>query len=171
MVEPLQLEEFILRPLTLGDDLSSYLSWIRDPQKFPYIQSARQTYSIVELREYIQGINLSSDAVQYGVFTRQAMHHIGNIKFHDFSREEESCFVGFLIGNEAFQNKGLVSQFFLACARQLNELVGIRSFLLSVNENHTQAIRAYEKIGFVSIPKTLSHLNDDSIRMKFEISG
>lgn len=155
--EAIFVDGFVLRQLDPSDNLNAYLSWMRNPQGFPFIQSARENYSIDEIIAYINEINLSTEAIQYGIFAGKSMIHIGNIKFHDIDLQKKSCFVGFLIGDPAYQNRGLAQLFFLRCANQLKNQMQIEEFRLSVNKMHVQAIRAYQKIGF-----TINHSSQDS---------
>ena len=148
LLEAIQLDEFLIRPLSHNEDLRTYLKWMRDPERYPFIKSTRTNYSESELVAYIKRVNSSVSAIQYGIFSKPSMEHIGNIKFHDINFEEKSCFVGFLIADQRYQNRGLAGLVFNHCAKQLMEKFQIVRFYLSVERQHLQAIRAYTKIGF-----------------------
>jgi len=147
--EAIDLEGYLIRNLSHKENLELYLRWMRDPERYPFIKSTRTNYSQDELVSYIKKVNSSQTAIQYGIFSKPTMQHIGNIKFHDMNFEDYSCFVGFLIADERYQNRGLAGLVFKNCAQQLKNKFNIIKFYLCVDKQHFQAIQAYKKMGFV----------------------
>jgi len=145
----IEVDGFVLRPLCLDEDLGSYLHWMQSPQRFPYIQSARKTYSLGDLTEYIRETNSSKNTLQYGIFARESREHIGNIKFHDIHFKNRSSFVGFLIGQLEWQNRGVSGIVFDASSKILMKEFGISLYLLGVDPSNAQGVRAYRKMGFI----------------------
>jgi ribosomal-protein-alanine N-acetyltransferase len=143
--------DLLLRALSPdSDNLGNYLTWMSSPARNPFIVSAREDYSRDELIRYLHDVNQSSDAVQFAIFNRDdgEASHIGNIKFHDLSVSSKTCFVGFLIGEEAWRGKGLANRAFELGARLILKEFDIRTFKLGVDSANSSAIRAYEKMGF-----------------------
>ena len=146
-------DEIELRVLSpVEDDLTNYLSWMRSPLSNPFILSAREDFQASELVDYLYRLASSQNAVQFGIFCRtQNGTHVGNIKFHDIDLASREAFVGFLIGEESERGKGIAKQAFELGAAILRQKLGTQRFLLGVQKNHIQAIRAYEKMGFERI--------------------
>lgn len=150
VLDPIILDDFVLRPLHLMDPLQSYLQWMRSPRLLPFIESARESYTMQDLHEYITVVNASPNAVQYGIFLQDSMRHIGNIKFHDIDFKNRSSFVGFLIGDIDWQNRGVAKKVFVSSSSLLFKLFEISLYRLGVNASNLQAIHAYKKMGFVN---------------------
>lgn len=169
ILESVVLEDFILRTLSPDEDLTTYLKWMRDPESFPFIRSAKTTYSHSELVAYINNVNESMNSVQFSAFTRHLSKHIGNIKFHDIDFEAKTSFVGFFIAEKEYQNRGLAQQFFKACSSVLFQKFEIRQFLLSVEAKHSQAIKAYHKIGFTPLEGSHASSHGDTLILGFTL--
>ncbi len=148
ILHPLETERFLIRPLSQEDDYSTYLGWMRNPYKFPYIETASEDTTELELKKYVRDAAESSSALHCGIFLKHQGSHVGNIKFHDLDFVARSSFVGFLIGNREWQNRGVAKEVFEACSSHLYAKFNIRKFYLGVAEDHHQAIRAYMKMGF-----------------------
>lgn len=73
-------ERFLARTLLLSEDLESYLRWMRNNVKNKFILSARNDYSMEQLKSFIHGGNLSSSRFLLGIFDKNH-GHIGNIRF------------------------------------------------------------------------------------------
>lgn len=130
-------------------DLESYLSWMRSPDKFPYIMSTREDFSLQDLKSYLNDVNSSKASVQFAILLRgENLLHIGNIKFHDVSPESRSCYVGFLIGSHPHQGAGLARRAFELASKHLCSEIGITIFRLAVARNHMHAIKSYSGMGF-----------------------
>lgn len=142
-----EIELRVLSPAK--DDLTNYLSWMRNPLSNPFILSAHEDFQAGELVDYINLLALSPNAVQFGIFCQtEGGIHVGNIKFHDIVLASREAYVGFIIGEESKRGKGLAKQAFELGAELLNQELGIQKFFLGVHKDHLHAIRAYEKMGF-----------------------
>jgi RimJ/RimL family protein N-acetyltransferase len=122
---------------------------MRSVNLFPFIKGVRSNYRLEELKTYLGEINSSLTTLQLSIFTKSRMSHIGNIKFHDINLEFRTCFVGFLIGHQEWQNKGVAKEVFDLSSATLFRLFNVSQFKLGVDLSHAQAIRSYRKIGFV----------------------
>lgn len=166
LIEPLNSERLQLRCLVPSDDLSTYLEWMRNVQSFPFIESVRIDYTYDELVSYISEINSSNTTLQLSIFDKESERHIGNIKFHDIDFEFGTCFVGFLIGDQNWQNLGVAREAFICSSVALFRLFGISQYKLGVVPSHTQAISAYSKMGFTQcVPYGNFKSSDKSILM------
>lgn len=165
-MEPIDTERLILKCLFPNDDLERYLQWMKSTHLFPFIESVRLDYTAEELINYLNEINSSGSKIQLSVFDKKQNRHIGNIKFHDIDYVSRTCFVGFLIGDEAWQNKGVAKEAFIHSSDALYRLFGISLYKLGVAPTHTQAINAYRRMGFVQcVPYQSNVWSGNSILM------
>jgi RimJ/RimL family protein N-acetyltransferase len=135
-------------------DISSYLSWMQDTERFPFILSARPSFSKEDLLDYINSINNSQDALMLCIFTKQENKHIGNIKFYDINTSQKTCWVGFLVGDLLWQGVGVAAEVFNATYKIIRSEFGIEQINLGVDIKNLNAVKAYLKIGFLPVKTT-----------------
>lgn len=145
----IETPHFYLRPLKESDATETYLSWFADTATQRYIVSASENHTLENLRTYITE-KLSNDRVLFlGIFAREDMRHIGNIKFEPIDSEAGYAIMGILIGDPEYRGKGVASAVIKASASWLKTHRKINKLLLGVHVDNLAAIRAYENIGFV----------------------
>lgn len=150
IIDPIETERFLLRSLSPNENLDRYLNWMQDVDSFPFIESTNSDYSEDDLKKYIKDINTSSNSIQFSIFEKKTGLHIGNIKYHDIDLKLRSTFVGFLIGDENWQNRGVSLEVFETSSKVLFQRFKINLFKLGVNPKHFQAIQSYSKMGFIN---------------------
>ena len=65
----IQTPRLVLREIdSTRDDLGVYLTWLRDTQNNPFIQSARIDLSMGELLHFIESSNSDDNAILLGIF-------------------------------------------------------------------------------------------------------
>ena len=166
IIDQIETERFFLRCLSPDENLDRYLGWMQNVDSFPFIESTNSDYSEDDLKKYIKNINNSSNSIQFSIFEKYTGLHIGNIKYHDIDLKLRSTFVGFLIGDENWQNRGVSLEVFESSSKVLFQSFKINLFKLGVNPKHFQAIKSYSKIGFIhSVPYQRNLLPDNYLLM------
>ncbi len=127
-------------------DLEVYLSWLRDVDGNPFIESARADYSMLDLVEYLSDKLNRSDVKFWGIFTKFG-RFIGTVKLDPIDRTRGTAWLGIMIGDPSQRGKGygllvLEYVFQYAISHDLNEIS------LGVDKNNTPAIKLYERSGF-----------------------
>jgi [ribosomal protein S5]-alanine N-acetyltransferase len=160
----IETPRFTLRPLTEADATDQYWSWLRDADARRYIAAAARTRGIEDLRAYIAERAGRDDVLFLGIFERDTGRHIGNIKYEPVDSIRGYAIMGVLIGDPAARGIGVTGEVLRASAAWLKAHRGIREIVLGVGTSNTAAIRAYEKVGFVTastphIPKTAADVS------------
>ena len=155
---------FSLRTLDVTDDLEVYLSWMKDVSSNQYILSARLDYSMEELRDYINKVNLLSSAVLLGIFEKKSNRHIGNIKYSNINSPMGSAEMGIMIGQKEFRGQGVGAEVLRACNLWIKTEHLIEKVELGVDSNNTPALSLYRKLGFKQ--KDQSSPTGDTIKME-----
>ena len=140
---------FLLRMLTPNDATPKYSSWLDEQAVSRFIRASSQDHDIEHLRAYIRERAERDDVLFLGIFTRDRMEHIGNIKFEPVDTARKYAIMGILIGESSWRGKGVASEVIMASAEWLYQHRNIRQILLGVSPANTSAIRAYKKMGFV----------------------
>ena len=155
---------FNLRTLDVTDNLEIYLSWLKDVISNQYITSARLDYSMEELTDYINEVNLLSSAVLLGIFDKKSNWHIGNIKYSKINSPAGSAEMGIMIGQREFRGQGVGAEVIRACNLWLRTEHLIEKIVLGVNTENKAALSLYQKLGFKQIgPRSLA---GDGIKME-----
>ena len=142
-------ERFLLRELQADDATENYLSWLHDADAMKFIAAAQKTKVITDLRQYIVDRTNQEDILFLGIFDKNTLQHIGNIKYEPVNSFIGYAIMGILIGELSYRNKGVGSEVISASARWLNKYRGIRQILLGVTDENMVAIKSYERVGFI----------------------
>jgi RimJ/RimL family protein N-acetyltransferase len=141
-------DRFLLKSLSEKNDLSNYLSWLRNPRDIPFILAARTDYNLIQLKDYINHNNLSNDSILLGIFDKFGLNHIGNIRYHDLDFKNMSANLGILIGEKKYRGVGVASEVIKSSMNWLRSEFDITTFKLGVDSRNIAARKLYEKLGF-----------------------
>ena len=144
----INLNDLILRTLDLSEDLQNYLYWMSHPENNEYILSAKQSYSLTDLQDFIESCNLSPNLLLLGIFDRKLHTHIGNIKYEDIDLAKKTAVMGILIGEKNYRGRGIAKNVIKESAKWLNANLGLQTIFLGVDQNNSAAIKLYSEIGF-----------------------
>lgn len=148
-------KRFYLRELDDDDSSNDYLKWVSDLSN-EYIITKDSNYSIQKLKEYIKEKRLNKESLLLGIFTNDNNKHIGNIKYEPINSIKGVAVMGILIGNMDWRGRGVASEVIRSSSLYLYSSSNINKILLSVNIDNINAIRAYDKIGFIVKDKARS---------------
>lgn len=139
---------FILKALTVDDATPRYSAWLDDQAVSSFIEGSRAVHGVEALRQYIGKYADRQDALFLGIFTRDGLDHIGNIKFEPINRLEKFAIMGILIGEQCWRGRGVGVEVIQHSVDWLNRHLGIEEIFLGVDRENVAAIRCYEKAGF-----------------------
>lgn len=141
-------ERFILKILTPELISNEYLSWFsKDNESSNYIAYAKQTVTLDSLRLYASEKLASEEALFFGIFTKNNLKHIGNIKFEPVNFKAHYAVLGILIGDPSWRGKGVFGEINAALEEVLRS-EGIKKIFLGVEKENVAAVRAYYKTGY-----------------------
>ena len=161
----ISLKDFTLRTLDLSDDLQNYLYWMSHPENNEYILSAKKSYSLTELQDFIESCNLIPNIILLGIFDPKNHVHIGNIKYENIYLTNKSAEMGILIGEKKYRGKGIAKNVIEGSTKWIKVNLSLQTIFLGVDQNHSAAIRMYSKIGFISENKQLQN----RLKMRWDI--
>jgi RimJ/RimL family protein N-acetyltransferase len=162
----INFDSLILRTLDLSDDLQNYLYWMSHPENNEYIQSARITYSLANLQDFIESCNLSPNTILLGIFDTEPHTHIGNIKYENIDLAKKSAVMGILIGEKNYRGRGIAKNVIEESAKWLNFNLGLQTIFLGVDQNNSAAIKLYSEIGFTPDDNQLQN----GIKMRWNLN-
>jgi ribosomal-protein-alanine N-acetyltransferase len=162
----INLNDLILRTLDLSDNLNNYLYWMSHPENNEYILSAKKSYSLTDLQDFIESCNLSPNTILLGIFDTENHAHIGNIKYENIDLANKSADMGILIGEKNYRGRGIAKNVIEESVKWLNVNLGLQTIFLGVDQNHSAAIKIYSKIGFTPENNQLQN----GIKMRWDLN-
>jgi RimJ/RimL family protein N-acetyltransferase len=131
------------------DDLTTYLSWLRDTKNNSFIQSARQDYSMQELVQFIKSMNADKNALLFGIFLAGfGEEFIGTLKVQPIDFSKGTAWLGIMIGKPEHRGLGYGRE---AMQEVLNYLFGalkLNAVFLGVDFKNINAVSLYKSLGF-----------------------
>ena len=144
---------FSVRTLKTGDVGLAYADWFKDPVVQQFIAWRPQSDAVSELREFVAAHDARDDSLLLGVFAADASH-VANLKYEPIDLARRTAVLGVLIGRSEWRGRGLFGEVFTATSELLHRRFGIKTVLLGVDGANAAALTAFERAGFVSIPRT-----------------
>ena len=145
------------------DDLSNYLAWMQNKSSNPFISGVNPLMNEKTLQEFIVGKNASSEALLLGIFLKENMSHIGNIKLEPIVIGDHA-WLGILIGEVSARGKSLGFETMSTVCRFAFKQYFLKEILLATHPNNLKAISLYHRVGFAEITTLPS--NKDRVTMK-----
>jgi len=154
-------ERFIIKSLSVRNNLSNYLDWLSNPHEFPFILGTKKNYRLVDLKKYINENNEDENSILLGIFDKINLEHVGNIRYHNLDFTNKKAFLGILIGKEKYRGIGVATEVITTSMNWIYSKFKISTIVLGVHSENTAARKLYEKLGF----KYTDTSNDPSLIM------
>lgn len=162
---PILTERLILRSLAGADVGPHYLGWLSDADILRYLEVRFSVPPTIDaLTKFVVDTNVSSNELLLGIFLRNPLRHIGNIKLGPVCKNHNRADLGFLIGDRAEWGKGYATEAISAVVRfALTEFKLAKITAGCYASNHGSS-RALEKAGFVQEARLYGHWLCDGTR-------
>lgn len=143
----LESERLILKPLSLKHLTTTYVDWMNDIDIYKYLETGGN-YTLKDLEDYLNQQE-KNDILFWAIHIKESNKHIGNIKIDPIDYTNNSGEYGIMMGDKTEWGKGYAKEASLKvinfCFNELN----LSQVTLGVIQNNINAIKLYEKIGFV----------------------
>ena len=153
--------KIFLRTLTEDDASPDYAVWLNDAEVNRYLET--RSVTIDGLKTFIREKNANPHALLLGIFWKENGLHIGNIKLEPIDLQRRSAVLGILIGEKAYWGKGVATEAIELVTHHAFSALRLKEMTLGVIAEHTAAIRAYEKCGFVIAHREKNAINHDGV--------
>lgn len=143
----LKTESLLLKPLSLKHLSASYVDWMNDVDVYKYLETGGN-YTLQELEKYLREQEEKS-ILFWAIHLRGSNKHIGNIKIDPIDLINNSGEYGIMMGDKSQWGKGYAKEASLRVIKYCFDEIGLSKITLGVIENNTNALKLYEKMGFV----------------------
>ena len=128
-------------------DADLYISWLRNVQDNRFIEAARKNYSKFDLQKYLETRVNNPQVKFWGIFLK-SNKFIGTIKLEPINWENQTAWLGMMIGDISERGKGYGSQALNLVLDHSENVLLLKDIFLGVDKNNTSAIKLYKKSGF-----------------------
>ena len=133
------------------EDLPFFVTWLNDPEVIKGLFIYLPLSSTEEERWFEQLADLppGEKPLAIEILDGENWRLVGNSSFHNISMNNRSAEVGIFIGDKKEWNKGYGTETMQMLLEHGFETLNLHRIFLRVYSNNLQAIKAYEKAGFI----------------------
>lgn len=145
--------KIFLRNLRYKDINRNYLKWFKIQKISKYINSSSKFKTLKDLKHYfLQKKKLKK--ILFLAILNYEKKHIGNIKFETINKNSKKIYMGILIGDSNYINKGISKKVFEKVKNKFFKKFKTNKYYLTVDTSNKIAVKAYLKNNFKIIKKS-----------------
>jgi [ribosomal protein S5]-alanine N-acetyltransferase len=164
MIKPLQSEELILKEFSCADITMDYINWLNDKEINKYLESRFIYQDLNTVKDFVSNCEKNDLIYLFGVFTKNNMKHIGNIKVGPINKRHNIADIGILIGDKKFWGKGIATQAITVLIDFGFNQLNLEKITAGCYEKNTASKKAFEKAGFKVEGFFRNHVNASDVR-------
>ncbi len=156
----IESSRLIMRVLDESDASSRYLSWMNNDKVLRFLEIRRSPpKSINDLSDYIKKINRSRNALLLGIFIKDKMTHIGNIKLDPIDIYQGIADTGFIIGEEKYWGHGYATEAIISLTDYAFKTMNLKKIIAGCYEDNIGSKKSLLKSGFLPDKSYYSHID------------
>jgi len=134
-----------------------YYSWLEDLSLDVYTERSAFPNSPKRMEAYFRRSQDNSDLILLGIFDNETGLHIGNITFQEISWVRKRAFMGYLLGNQSFAGKGVVTDAAFMMMYYGFTKLNFERIYGSVSEKHVASRFICRKVGLLEEGRMREH--------------
>lgn len=138
-----------LRGLEEEDLRGSYFQWFNDQEGDFYTNHAVFPNSMARMRAFFERVTQGVSDLVLAIVLNEGDRHIGNVGLHRINWQHRSAELAILIGERDARGQGYGSEAIELVLRHVFGKLNLHRVALGVRAHNAQAVRAYEKCGFL----------------------
>tara|TARA_A100001015_G_scaffold321496_1_gene452561 strand:+ start:1108 stop:2493 length:1386 start_codon:yes stop_codon:yes gene_type:complete len=164
----LRSERLTYEPLNMKHLSEKYVNWMNDKDVNIYMSSGGD-YTLEKLRLFLLD-QQKKKILFWAIIKTNTKEHIGNIKIDPIDEKRKSGEYGIMIGNKLEWGKGYAKEASKTIIKYCFEEIGLNEITLGVNKSNINAIKLYDRLGFIKFNRKISpdkyyNIKDEIIRM------
>lgn len=142
-------ERVYLRGLEEEDLRGPYFQWFNDQAGDVYTNHANFPNSMARMRAFFDRVSQGTSELVLAIVLKKGDRHIGNVALHGINWQHHRAELRIILGEPDTRGKGYGVEAIHLLLRHAFEKLNLHRVALGVQADNAQAIRAYEKCGFV----------------------
>jgi len=135
-----------LRPEDLTVN-SPYYGWLEDLSLDQYTERSYFPNSESRMKAYYDVSTKNQSLILLGIFDNDSGKHIGNITFQDINWLNRRAFIAYLLGDDSFSGKGIVTEAVLMMMYYGFNRLNFNRIYGGVTALHAASMKVCEKVG------------------------
>ena len=156
-------DKIYLRPISIDDASTRYLSWINSKEVTKGMLTGKIPTNLEQLKRYLESVSNDKNSVMLAICEKNNDLHIGNVKLDQFDWVGHTAMFGIMIGDKDFWGKGIGTMVCELVGEYAFNTLNLRKLTLSVYDNNPAAVGLYEKSGFVQEGRLRKHVFADGV--------
>lgn len=144
----LSTKRLILRPLEADDTRGPYSGWMQDDIVTQFLESRFSPPDTAAIDTFVAQMNASTVNYLLGIFRREGMVHIGNVRLGPLDGHHARGVIGILIGDRGSWGQGFASEAINAVCDFAFDHLQIEKLSAGLYAPNDGSRRAFEKAGF-----------------------
>tara|TARA_B100000029_G_C17552974_1_gene950752 strand:- start:203 stop:1486 length:1284 start_codon:yes stop_codon:yes gene_type:complete len=144
-------KEIFLREILYSDANTTYLSWLNDNKTNYFLISKNKKYTLASLKKEVSKYIHDDKYFFLAIILKRNFTHIGNLRIGPIYKNKKYTFLGIMIGNKNFKNKGfglmsinLATKFIFK-----NSNIKINKIIARIDPKNIASKKAFTKAGFI----------------------
>jgi [ribosomal protein S5]-alanine N-acetyltransferase len=146
-----------LRGIKISDVNDTYCKWMNDPEITAFLESRFQSYSIKDLKKYVENKINSSNNLFLAIILKKDDRHIGNIKLSDINWYHKYCDIGIIIGEKDCWGKGYAFEAIKLLTDFAFSELKLHKITAGAYDVNESSVRAFLKAGYFIEGKRKKH--------------
>jgi ribosomal-protein-alanine N-acetyltransferase len=137
-----------IKILSVDDVTTEYVNWLSDTKTNQFLESRWKTYSLEQLKEYVNSMNLSDNNCLFGIFLSENKKHIGNIKIGNINQIHRFADIGLMIGDKNSLNKGYGIESIKLATQYAFQHLNLNKIIAGIYINNIASYKSFIKSGY-----------------------
>ena len=146
-----------IRLLTIEDVGFDYLNWMLDPEVNQFLESRNTTFTIENLRIFVEKMNADDKNYLFGIFELESDKHIGNIKIGNISKVNNRADVGLIIGDKSFWGQGIATDAIALVTTFAFKKLKLNKLFAGMYVTNIGSFKAFIKAGYSKVAHFRNH--------------
>jgi len=144
----IETDRLVLSCLRVDQVDETYRGWMSDAETVQYLETRGPHPTLESLRTYVQRMRDSDDSYFFGIFLREGLRHVGNIKLGPISSKHGSAHIGLVIGDKSVWGTGIAGEAVGSVAKWGFDQLGLEKIIAGSYASNVASVRAFQRQGF-----------------------
>jgi [ribosomal protein S5]-alanine N-acetyltransferase len=137
-----------LRTLQDGDVSQKYVDWLNDPDVNRYLETRHSVQTLDTCKEFVRRCNSEKSERLMGVFLKETMVHVGNVKLGFINEVHSRGQISLFIGDKSQWGRGIAKEVVHAVTKYGFEDVGLERIEAGCYEGNFSSLRVFLSVGY-----------------------
>ena len=147
-MEKIVTNNLYLRPMSVSDISQEYVTALNDAEVVRLTEARHQKWDNDSVKRYVIESNVEGISQLIGIFLRESVKHIGNIRLSNFSARHKRAELGIMIWDKSQWSKGYGAESLIAITDYAFKRFKLHKVCADYYSVNSASARMFEKAGF-----------------------